>query len=227
MSMPTHWSSVDKAIEAHHAFRRPNIIWGRRQQLFHACKLILEHFDNRAMGYSLLTFIFQALTAMVRELRRGNGRSGLILANGGVLTSQHALCLSIRPRRDGSAYPDKNPLPIRITDTPIPKVTVQVEEGEAKIEVSLSRALTDNPRIPLKLTIQTYTVEFNRNGSPSKGFIVGRLMSSNHRFVANTGDAKTLEQLSSGSTEPIGRIGWVKRGDGGRNMFIFEQSAKL
>lgn len=160
--MPTHWSSVDKA---HHAFRRPNIIWGRRQQLFHACKLIFEHLRHQAMRHPLLTFILQALTAMVRELRRGNGQNGLILANGGVLTYQHALCLSTRPRRDGSAYPDKNPLPTHLTDVPIPKVAVQVEEGEAKIEVSLSRALTNPSCSP---SAQFYRPDLHRRIQPKR-----------------------------------------------------------
>lgn len=79
----------------------------------------------------------------------------------------------------------------------------------------------------LTLTYQTYTVEYNRNGTPRIGFIVGRLTSSNERFVANTGNAKTLEQLSSGKDEPIGRIGWVSGGDGERNVFTFEERANL
>ena len=85
--------------------------------------------------------MLQSLTAMVRRLRTGHGRNGLILANGGVLTYQHALCLSTGPRRRGSAYPDMNPLPSHVTDIPIPKVTVHAE-GEAVIEVSLSSDLS-------------------------------------------------------------------------------------
>ena len=56
---------------------------------------------------------------------------------------------------------------------------------------------------------------------------MGRLMSNNHRFVANTGNVKTLEQLSSWKREPIGRIGWVGGGDGGNNLFVFKESANL
>lgn len=74
---------------------------------------------------------------------------------------------------------------------------------------------------------QTYTVEFDRNGAPIKGFVVGRLASNDHRFVANAGDAKTLEQLSSRVREPIGRVGWVNSGDKGRNFFTFQKSANL
>ena len=76
----------------------------------------------------------QSLTAMVRELRKGKGQNGLILANGGVLTYQHAICLSTRPRRDLVNYPASNPLCRYVTDLPSPSVVFKAE-GEAIIEV--------------------------------------------------------------------------------------------
>lgn len=56
---------------------------------------------------------------------------------------------------------------------------------------------------------------------------MGRLISNNSCFVANTRDAKTLDQLSIGVKEPVGRVGWVRSGDEGTNSFIFDQSANL
>lgn len=81
---------------------------------------------------------------MVRELRMGNSQTGLILANGGVLTYQHVLCLSKQPRQDRSNYPLSNPLPRYITDIPIPSITAHAE-GEAIIEV---------PSLPPSLFVQ-------------------------------------------------------------------------
>ena len=95
-----------------------------------------------------LTSMLQALTAMVRKLRTGHGRNGLILANGGVLTYQHALCLSTGPRRDGSAYPNQNPFPSHVMDIPVPAVTAHAE-GEAVVEVSVSGALSERLSILL------------------------------------------------------------------------------
>ncbi len=163
---------------------------------------------------------------MVRMLRTGQGRNGLILANGGMLTYQHALCLSTRPRRDGSAYPERNPLPTHMTDIAVPAVTTHAE-GEAIIEVSLLCNPLHSSNMTLTFIDQTYTVEFDRSGTPAKGFVVGRLASNNHRFVANTGTARSLEQLSSGNREPIGRAGWVRKGDEGRNLFGWRQGANL
>jgi hypothetical protein len=71
------------------------------------------------------------------QLRAGNGKYGLVLANGGVMTYQHVVCLSSSPRRDGSPYPERPPLPEVVSDVPIPAVNVQAE-GEAVIEVSLA-----------------------------------------------------------------------------------------
>jgi hypothetical protein len=74
----------------------------------------------------------QALIEMVRELRQGKARNGLVLANGGVVTYQYVVCLSKNPR--DSHYPDRNPLPDRL-DVSVPIVDEKAE-GEATIEVS-------------------------------------------------------------------------------------------
>ena len=71
---------------------------------------------------------------MVRQLRNGIGKTGLVLANGGVVTYQAAVCLSRSPRRDGLPYPTVNPLPEVTTDVQTPTVDA-VAEGDATIEV--------------------------------------------------------------------------------------------
>lgn len=70
---------------------------------------------------------------MTRRLRGGSGRNGLILANGGVLSYQHAICISSSPRK-GMAYPD-----IETSECTEPEPTppfVYEAEGPAMIEVS-------------------------------------------------------------------------------------------
>jgi hypothetical protein len=72
-------------------------------------------------------------------------------------------------------------------------------------------------------------VEFKRNGTPSRAFVIGRLKENGHRFVANHGDGQTLSRLSS-TEEPIGKAGFVrpeKTEDGlARNLFVLD-SARL
>jgi hypothetical protein len=82
-----------------------------------------------------------ALTEMTRQLRstknpkKKQPTTGLILANGGVLTYQHAVCLSSHPRKHKDPYPQSDPLPAG----PPPRdsaPTIQTEaQGLATIEV--------------------------------------------------------------------------------------------
>jgi hypothetical protein len=71
---------------------------------------------------------------MARKLRAGDGTYGLVLANGGVLTYQHVICLSSRPRADGRPYPTQNPLPSILENNTAPTIA-EIAEGEAIIEV--------------------------------------------------------------------------------------------
>jgi len=72
---------------------------------------------------------------MTRKLRAGNGTYGLVLANGGVLTYQHVICLSSKPRADNLPYPAQNPLPSILEHNSTPAID-ETAEGEAIIEVS-------------------------------------------------------------------------------------------
>ena len=85
----------------------------------------------------LVLMTSQAITEMVRQLRKGNGKTGLVLANGGVVTYQHVVCLSSSPRRDGTPYPTSAPLPEMITDVQSPDVD-EYADGDATVEVSLT-----------------------------------------------------------------------------------------
>lgn len=70
---------------------------------------------------------------MVRKLRKGEGRNGLVLANGGCLTYQHVICLSSEHCKDDSSYPEANPLP-EYLERAYPPVEA-LADGEAIIEV--------------------------------------------------------------------------------------------
>ncbi|KAG9846652.1 hypothetical protein KCU98_g7347, partial [Aureobasidium melanogenum] len=93
-----------------------------------------------------------ALTVMTRKLRGGNGSHGLVLANGGVLTYQHVVCLSSQPRADGQHYPACNPLPFRLEDNTVPTID-ETAEGEAIIELAptstaIMTATGSSPEVP-------------------------------------------------------------------------------
>ena len=90
----------------------------------------LTSFGGAGNNYSM-----HAITEMVRQLRAGKGKTGLVLANGGWVTYQHVLLMSRSPRHDGLPYPDEDPLPKSVTDVQVPHIVEQAN-GEAIIEVS-------------------------------------------------------------------------------------------
>ncbi|KAF1840584.1 uncharacterized protein K460DRAFT_421519 [Cucurbitaria berberidis CBS 394.84] len=162
----------------------------------------LTSFGGAGNNYSM-----HALTEMTRQLRAGKGKYGLVHCNGGVLSYQYVVVLSKEPRREGQ-YPEENLLPEQITDVPAPDLVFDAE-GEAIVE--------------------TYTVEFNRDGSPLRGHIIGRLKSNNKRFLANHGDESTLREMAGGAGEVVGKSGWVWQDEKskGRGLFAFDKPAKL
>lgn len=162
----------------------------------------LTSFGGAGNNYSM-----HALTEMTRQLRAGKGKKGMVLCNGGVLSYQYAIVLSSEPRADG-AYPLENPLPEILSDVPAPEIAEDAE-GEAVVE--------------------TYTVEFSRDGKPLRGHVVGRLEGSGKRFLANHGDEETLRQMGSGKGEIVGKSGWVWRDEkrNERGLFAFDKPAKL
>ncbi|OSS49671.1 hypothetical protein B5807_05967 [Epicoccum nigrum] len=161
----------------------------------------LTSFGGAGNNYSM-----HALTEMTRQLRAGRGKKGLVLCNGGVLSYQHVVVLGTEPR--GSPYPVGNPLPEVLDDVEVPALAEQAE-GECVVE--------------------TYTVEFSRDGSPLRGHIVGRLKSDSKRFLANHGDDSTLRQLAEGAGEIVGKAGWVWQDEQakGRGLFAFKKPSKL
>lgn len=139
----------------------------------------LTSFGGAGNNYSM-----HALTEMTRRLRGAREtQNGLVLANGGVLSYQHAAVLSSSPRKDGRSYPVRAVLDEHMAVS-APTVVEQAD-GQAVVE--------------------TFTVEYDRSNAPKQGFVVGRL-ADGRRFVANTRGRETLRALvSDDGPEPIGR----------------------
>ncbi|KAJ4382660.1 hypothetical protein N0V86_001882 [Didymella sp. IMI 355093] len=161
----------------------------------------LTSFGGAGNNYSM-----HALTEMTRQLRSGRGKKGLVLCNGGVLSYQHVVVLGTAPRK--SEYPVENLLPEVLGDVKVPDLA-KVAQGQCVVE--------------------TYTVEFSRDGSPLCGHIVGRLKSDSKRFLANHGDESTLRQMAEGAGEIVGKSGWVwqDQNRSGRGLFTFDKPARL
>ncbi|RKK80449.1 hypothetical protein BFJ69_g4255 [Fusarium oxysporum] len=159
----------------------------------------LTSFGGAGNNYSL-----HAIAEMTRVIRSRKHQTGLVLANGGVLSWQHALCLSAQSRRNNSTYVKREVL----------------DNGD----ISQGPAFT--PTAQGEAVIETYTVDYDRKG-PKLGHVIGRLVENGQRFIANHGDEHTLATLASTNGEPIGMKGRVNRADDGRNLFTLSASAKL
>lgn len=70
---------------------------------------------------------------MTRVIRNRKHQTGLVLANGGILSWQHALCLSAQPRRNTSKYVKRQVLDNG--DVSQGPAFTPTAKGEAAIEV--------------------------------------------------------------------------------------------
>lgn len=165
----------------------------------------LTSFGGAGNNYSM-----HAITEISRQLRAQKAKTGLVLANGGVLSYQHALCLSSEPQRGEASYPDSRWSSGAVVGSPA--AVEPFAQGQAVVE--------------------TFTVQFDREGNPDMAFVVGRLKENGHRFVANHGDQRTLQELASPTEEQVGKVGYVeirrdRSGDPESNAFFLRPKPRI
>jgi acetyl-CoA C-acetyltransferase len=138
-----------------------------------------------------------AIATMMDRLRSAPGERGLVTANGWYLT-KHALGIY-------SAMPPESPFRPQ-------------DPATLKNLVSAMNHPTFDPHAQGAATIETYTVMFDRSGSPQSGLVIGCL-NNGSRFVALTpSDRHLLEQMTI--HDPIGQKGRVTNGKP-TNLFEF------
>ncbi|MEU7811344.1 acetyl-CoA acetyltransferase [Pseudonocardia sp. NPDC049154] len=132
-----------------------------------------------------------ALVAVVRRLREGGG-SGLVYANGEYLTKHAAVVL------------DREPVPEFRWST-----ATTDEHGPVAVDDTLTGPLE----------IETFTVEFDREGNPARGYVIGRSPAGTRTGVrVSKSDQATLNALVDPESDPIGRTGRVVA-EGERRLF--------
>jgi acetyl-CoA C-acetyltransferase len=145
--------------------------------------------------------MMHAAAAMTEKLRAGRPEAtGLILANGGFATHNHAITLGRRAPRGIDLTADYD---------------VQADAEAAR---SPAPALLDSYEGPG--TIESYVIPYGRDGQPRFASIVARTPDGS-RFVAHVpgDDTVTLTALSDGSREPVGTAGRAGPMDDGRNRW--------
>jgi acetyl-CoA C-acetyltransferase len=144
-------------------------------------------------GGPIGNYMSHAVVSMVLALRE-RGRTGLLFANGGICTTNHTIVLG---------------------RTPFAPETV-LQSFDVQAEADARRG----PAPPLDETyvgpgvVETYTVFYERDGSPRFGTIVGR-GPEGQRFLAKVPavDTAGIAFLTDGKLEPVGAGGEASVGD--------------
>ena len=137
-------------------------------------------------------YMSHAVVSMVLALREG-GRCGLLFANGGLATHSHSMVLSRVPFGP-NCFPQN--------------FDYQSEADAIRGPVPPVEEDYVGPA-----TVETYTVFYDRDGSPRQGVIVARSMKG-ARFIAKVpdGDRAAIHWLTSGDQEPVGAAGTAIKG---------------
>ncbi|WP_209349415.1 acetyl-CoA acetyltransferase [Pontixanthobacter sp. CEM42] len=146
-------------------------------------------------GGPIGNYMSHAVVAMVQKLR-SSGKNGLLFANGGYATHNHSIIVSNKPV-EAASFPHS----FDCQDTadakrdPAPIVDEQYE-GTG--------------------TIESYTVFYNRDGSPRDGVVVAR-NAAGARFLAKVAgdDGAMIAFLTDGSNQPVGTSGIGQRSEDG------------
>ena len=142
-------------------------------------------------GGPIGNYMAHAAASMVEKLRVAPG-DGLLFANGGFATHNHAILLTTRPQPAGTFPQDYDcKAEADARRGPIPEL-VDGYEGEA--------------------TIETYTVIYDREAQPKFGVILARIPDG-RRAIARVPaeDEAMIAFLTSGESEPVGAKGLVVR----------------
>jgi acetyl-CoA C-acetyltransferase len=148
----------------------------------------LTSFGGPANNYST-----HAIIATVERIRRGAGVA-LVYGNGELLTKHHAVLLSARSHADGYLQPS-------------------LEAGSYE---RAGPSVLDGYVGPG--SVETFTVEFGRDGSPTRAWIIGRTPTGK-RFPARSTDPAVLAALTDPAREGVGRGGVAGTDEDGLTTF--------
>ncbi|TQN44037.1 acetyl-CoA C-acetyltransferase [Blastococcus colisei] len=155
---------------------------------------------HSSFGGPLNTYSLHAIATLAQRLR-GTDATGLVHANGGYLSYQHAIVLAGRPHPEGYVG-DPEPERIAHPDAPV-----------LADAAPLAADGTD-------LVVETLTVEHGRSGGPEQAFVVGRTPDGARVAVPTApGDTEaaaafSLAALPEGTTTHVGRTVRLSLRDG-------------
>jgi acetyl-CoA C-acetyltransferase len=106
-------------------------------------------------------------------------------------------------------------------------VTLRTTEPERPFAWSVAGGAEDGG-VPVddgyvgEVEVETFTVEYDREGLPARGYVIGRTPTGARTGVrVSKSDSTTIAALTSAHDDPIGRSGQVAL-DGDRRLFSFD-----
>jgi acetyl-CoA C-acetyltransferase len=139
-----------------------------------------------AFGGAGSGYSLHGVVTTVQVLREKSGRA-LVHANGEYLT------------KEATAVLGTDAAPPTWRELPPPEPGPVVSDGPA-------------PGAEENITVETYTVEFGRDGAPARGWVIGRTAAS-VRSAGIATDPAVLGELTDPDREPIGRPGVLSAAD--------------
>lgn len=160
-------------------------------------------------GGPIGNYMSHAVACMVEKLREagspGSKGRGLLFANGGYATHSHTIVLGKEPI-PGVSFPQD--------------FDVNADADAARGEVpELDKDYTGPG------TIESYTVHYERDGSPRMGTVVVRTPEGKRTLaMVPAEDSAGIAALTDGSIEPVGRGGTISRGAGEDDLSIWRMA---
>ena len=141
-------------------------------------------------GGPIGNYMSHAVAEMVDALRAGEGQTGLLFANGGFATHNHAIVLATSPLPGAGEAHDFD---------------CQAQADAARGDVP---ALVQDYAGPAR--VESYTVFYARDGSPRDGVVVARTPDGARTLAKVPGeDTATIAWLTDGAVQPVGTAGEV------------------
>jgi acetyl-CoA C-acetyltransferase len=150
-------------------------------------------------GGPIGNYMSHAVASLTDKLRQAGGK-GLLFANGGLATHNHAIILSHRP----------------IPAARLPcDFDFQAEADKARGEIPAFVEDYTGPGV-----IESYTVTYERDGRPKAGVVVGRAPAG-ERFLAKIAaeDQASIAFLTDGGAQPVGTMGQAVPGPDGLRLW--------
>jgi acetyl-CoA C-acetyltransferase len=150
-------------------------------------------------GGPIANYMSHAVAAMV-DILRGTDQRGLLYANGGFATDNHAILLA------GASLP--------------------FAAHDWNVQDAADAARGPVPPVDEDFTglamVESYTVFYDRSGAPSGGVVVARTPAGARTLAGVDGcDAALIARLTDGSEEPVGKAGQIHLSGDGQRVWSF------